>query len=68
MSAKDLIIHEIPDTPEPVLREVYDFLVFLKSRSRMNAKGRTEDLTGLAETAWAGDWNRTEEDEAWKDL
>jgi hypothetical protein len=68
MSAKELIIHEIPNTPEPVLREVYDFLIFLKARSVAQTSPQPEDLTALAESSWAKDWNRPEEDEAWKDL
>jgi hypothetical protein len=68
MSAKELIIHEIPNTPESVLREVYDFLVFLKSRNPSDAKQGPEDLMALADSSWGPDWNRPEEDEAWKDL
>ncbi len=68
MSAKELIIHEIPNTPEPVLREVYEFLIFLKSRSVSGPGSQPEDLTALAESSWAKDWNRPDEDEAWKDL
>jgi len=68
MSAKELIIHEIPNTPESVLREVYDFLVFLKSRNQTEVKQAGENLAALAESSWGADWNRPEEDEAWKDL
>jgi len=68
MSAKELIIQEIPDTPEPVLREVYDFLIFLKTRNMAETTPLAEDLTALAESSWGKDWNRSEEDEAWKDL
>ena len=48
-------------------REVFDFLVFLKSRQAAREEGR-EDLRPLAQTAWAADWNTPEEDEAWRDL
>ena len=68
MSAKELIIHEIPDTPEPVLREVYNFLIFLKTRNDADTKPHGADLMALAESSWGDDWNRSEEDEAWKDL
>jgi hypothetical protein len=57
------LIEEIKAAPEPLQREVFDFLVFLKSRQ----EGR-ENLLALAETAWASDWNTPEEDEAWRDL
>jgi hypothetical protein len=57
------LIEEIKTAPEPLQREVFDFLLFLKSRQ----EGR-ENLLALAETAWAKDWNTPEEDEAWRDL
>jgi hypothetical protein len=57
------LIEEIKTAPEAVQREVFDFLVFLKSKQ----EGR-ENLLALAETAWAKDWNTPEEDEAWRDL
>ena len=40
------------------------FLLFLKSR-RDDAK---EDLLPLAQSAWAKDWDKPEEDAAWRDL
>lgn len=58
------LIEEIKSAPEPVQREVLDFLVFLKNRQ---AEGR-ENLLPLAQTAWAADWNTPEEDAAWRDL
>jgi len=58
------LIDEIKSAPEPVQREVLDFLVFLKTRL---AEGR-ENLLPLAQTAWAADWNTLEEDAAWRDL
>jgi hypothetical protein len=61
------LIEEIKTAPESVQREVYDFLVFLKSRLNAQAEG-AENLLPLAQTAWAADWNTPEEDEAWRDL
>ncbi len=61
------LIEEIKTAPEPVQREVFDFLVFLKSRPSSQAEGR-ENLLPLAQTAWAADWDTPEEDEAWRDL
>jgi len=58
------LIDEIKSAPEPVQREVWDFLVFLKIRQ---AEGR-ENLFPLAQTAWAADWNIPEEDGAWREL
>jgi hypothetical protein len=61
------LIEEIQSAPEPVRREVLDFLVFLKGRQAAAREGR-EDLLPLAQTAWAADWDTLAEDEAWRDL
>jgi hypothetical protein len=63
----DALIREIKTAPEEVQREVFHFLAFLKRRKAVGDEG-SEDLLPLAETAWAADWNRPEEDEAWRDL
>jgi hypothetical protein len=42
-------------------------LVFLKTKETARSDGR-ENLLPLAQTAWAPDWDTTEEDEAWRDL
>ena len=56
---------EIESAPEPVQREVLDFLVFLKTRG--GAEG-AESLLPLAGKALDADWNTPEEDAAWRDL
>ena len=61
------LIEEIKTAPEPVQREVMDFLVFLKAQQTARQEGR-EDLLPLAQTAWGPDWNTPGEDEAWRDL
>ena len=58
---------EIESAPEPVQKEVLDFLVFLKTRGSAAPEG-TENLLPLAGSAWASDWNSPEEDAAWRDL
>jgi hypothetical protein len=58
------IIEEIKSATEPVQREVWDFLLFLKSR-RGDAQ---EKLLPLAQSPWAKDWDTPEEDAAWRDL
>lgn len=63
----ETLIEEIKAAPESIRREVYDFLVFLKSKETAGNGGR-EDLLPLAQTAWAADWNTPEEDDAWRDL
>ncbi len=42
------LIEEIKSAPEPVQREVFDFLVFLKTREQREGR---EDLLPLAQTA-----------------
>ena len=61
------LIEEIKSAPEPIQREVFDFLVFLKARRGPPDEG-AENLLPLAHTAWASDWNSPQEDEAWRDL
>jgi hypothetical protein len=61
------LIDEIKAAPETVQQEIFDFLLFLKTRHTASANGG-EDLLPLAQTAWSADWNSPEEDEAWRDL
>lgn len=61
------LIDEIKTAPEAVQREIFDFIVFLKTRQTAHANGG-EDLLPLAQTAWGADWNTPQEDEAWRDL
>lgn len=65
MQTKDKIIQEIENTPEPVLSEVLDYLLYLKARK---LKVETFSTTLLSEDTLAKDWLTSEEDEAWKDL
>jgi len=64
MTAKDILLAEIQDVPEPLIAEVIDFVRFLKSRR--GAEQRETAL--LSEPLLARDWLRTEEDDAWRDL
>jgi hypothetical protein len=66
-SITQTLIDEIKAAPETVQREVYDFLIFLKSRKSMPGVEK-ECLLTLAETSWSADWNTPQEDEAWRDL
>ena len=59
------LIDEIRTAPETVQQEVFDFLVFLKTRQAVRTEGR-ENLLALAETAWAADWSTPQEEEAWE--
>jgi hypothetical protein len=64
MTARELLMREIPDTPEPILTEVYHYLQFLKT------KGQDDGFNGLAasESVLGRDWNTPEEDAAWANL
>ena len=61
------LIEEIKSAPEAVQKEVFDFLVFLKTKDAVRDEGR-ENLLALAQTAWGPDWDTPAEDEAWRDL
>lgn len=64
MSTRELIEKEVANLPEPLQREVYDFVRFLRLKSE------DESFNGLllSETALAKDWNTPEEDAAWVSL
>lgn len=64
MSTRELIEKEIASLSEPLQREVYDFVRFLRQ------KREEETFNGLllSETALARDWNTPEEDAAWANL
>jgi len=63
MITKELILNEIEKIPEPLLKEVLDFIRFLKTKSVEGVE------TAIAsESSLRKDWLRPEEDEAWTDL
>jgi hypothetical protein len=64
MSTRELIQHELEGLPEPLLREVYDFTRFLKSKSN------DDSFEGLlaSHSVLARDWEGREEDSAWAGL
>jgi hypothetical protein len=64
MSAKDLIIQELEQVPEPMLEEVLDFLRFLKAKQLQESL----EIPILSESSLEKDWLRPEEDEAWQHL
>ena len=64
MNTKEILIHEIKRIPEPLLGELLDFVLFLKTkcvREKFN-------ITIMSETSLGKDWLRPEEDEAWQNL
>jgi hypothetical protein len=64
MKTKELILREIEVFPEPYLKEVLDFVRFLKDKS--SKRGIEEAI--LSEPILAEEWLAPEEDEAWEDL
>jgi hypothetical protein len=64
MTSRELLLREIPQTPEAILAEVYHYLRFLK------AQPADDRFHGLAasESALARDWITPEEDAAWANL
>lgn len=64
MSTLELIERELAELPEPLQREVYDFVRFLRRKSgERNFNGLL-----LSESALAKDWDTAEEDQAWQNL
>lgn len=64
MTTQELLLREIPTTPEPILAEVYHYLQFLKSRQ---FDDRFDGLEA-SHSALAKDWDSPEEDAAWANL
>ena len=50
-SIKELVIKEIEKTPEPILEEVFDFIVFLKNKSNI-----IPETAILSESSLEKDW------------
>ena len=63
MSTQELITKELNGLPEPLQREVYDFIRFLREKS---AEDQFNGLL-LSESALK-DWESPEEDAAWANL
>jgi hypothetical protein len=64
MTTLEMIEKELVDLPEPLQREVYNFVRLLRQQSN------DESFSGLllSETALARDWDTPEEDAAWQSL
>jgi hypothetical protein len=64
MELKDIIIKEIENIPEPYLKELLDFILFLEKKALEERMGTLI----ASESSLKKDWLRPEEDEAWQDL
>ena len=63
-ATKNIIIEELKSIPDEVANEVLDFIMFLKIKTKAD---KTE--THIASIhSLSKDWEKPEEDEAWKDL
>lgn len=65
MLTKETIAREIENIPENLLKEIYDFILFVKRKSNGTDKVQTHIAS---EVSLGKDWDLKEEDEAWKDL
>jgi hypothetical protein len=62
---KEQLLNEIDIAPDSTLKEVLDFLLFIKTRQIQQEQ---LDITLLSEASLAEDWLTPEEDEAWQYL
>lgn len=64
-SIKKQLLQEIEKTTDTTLKEVLDFLLFVKSRELQQEQ---LEISLLSESSLAEDWLTPEEDEAWQHL
>ena len=62
MSVRDILIREAEELPAEKIKEVLDYVMFLKSRNEETFWSR------ISEQSLAEIWDSPEEDEAWKNL
>jgi hypothetical protein len=62
---KDRLMQEIETTPDSTLKEVLDFLLFIKARE---LEQEQLEISLLSEPSLAEEWLTPEEDEAWQHL
>lgn len=63
MNTKEILTQEIDQIPEPLLEQLIEFLLSLKSQYLQDKLEMTMMKSSLAK-----DWLSQEEDEAWQDL
>ncbi len=62
---KEQLLQEIEKTSDSTLKEVLDFLLFIKSRELQHEQ---LEISLLSEPSLAENWLTPEEDEAWQHL
>lgn len=64
MSARELLLKELEEAPDPLLYELLDFARFLKTKGMLEQR----ETALQSQTSLQKDWLRPEEDEAWQNL
>lgn len=64
MDMKELLIQEVENSPDFILQEVWDFLLFLKAKYQQDKL----EMSVISESSLQKDWLQPEEDEAWQNL
>ena len=64
MTRKDILLKEIADISDELLKETLDYVRFLKYKQKIEIL----DSALLSESSLGKDWLKPEEDEAWKNL
>lgn len=62
---KEQLLQEINQTPTPILKEVLDFLLFVRSKEMQREE---LEISLLSEPIIAEEWLTPEEDKAWQQL
>jgi hypothetical protein len=65
LSVKEQLLREIQKTSDSTLKEVLDFLLFIKTRELQQEQ---LEISLLSEPSLAEEWLTPEEDEAWQHL
>lgn len=64
MTEKEQLLTELDRLPDSLLREVLDFVRFLRTK----VTGESLELLAASESSLKKDWLKPEEDAAWRDL
>jgi len=65
MNVKEQLLQEIEKAPSSTLKEVLDFLLFVRSKELQQEQ---REISLLSESSLAEEWLTPEEDEAWQNL
>lgn len=65
VNIKEQLLQEIDQTPTPILKEVLNFLLFVRSKEMQREE---LEVSLLSEPILAEEWLTPEEDEAWQHL